>query len=194
MKIARNDLNNQGSDMTTQQQLNDAADAFRLRDDQFARNMVPVALDLALRLEKFGSFASDKQAEFASKVISWSLPRQPEALAVPRLHGVMQRNASLDIGKLRLVRRNGDELVWVKHADYEKVVGTISEGKLKLGYIMTGEDRAAVRAAIAEIELNPLEAAKRHGQASGRCSCCGRDLTNPASIERGIGPICAGKF
>lgn len=25
----------------------------------------------------------------------------------------------------------------------------------------------------------------------GRCGCCGRKLTTPASIERGIGPICA---
>lgn len=27
-----------------------------------------------------------------------------------------------------------------------------------------------------------------------RCMCCGRELTHPESIERGIGPICAGKL
>ena len=29
---------------------------------------------------------------------------------------------------------------------------------------------------------------------TGACSCCGRELTNQVSIDRGIGPICAVKF
>ena len=41
---------------------------------------------------------------------------------------------------------------------------------------------------------DPLTAAIRYGKVSGECSCCGRELTDPRSIERGIGPICATKF
>ena len=41
---------------------------------------------------------------------------------------------------------------------------------------------------------DPLSAAIRYGKVSGECSCCGRELTDPRSIERGIGPICATKF
>jgi len=41
---------------------------------------------------------------------------------------------------------------------------------------------------------DPLTAAIRYGKVSGECSCCGRELTDPQSIERGIGPICAKKF
>jgi hypothetical protein len=41
---------------------------------------------------------------------------------------------------------------------------------------------------------DPLTAAIRYGKVSGECSCCGRELTDPRSIERGIGPICAEKF
>ena len=41
---------------------------------------------------------------------------------------------------------------------------------------------------------DPLTAAIRYGKVSGECSCCGRELTDPCSIERGIGPICATKF
>lgn len=55
----------------------------------------------------------------------------------------------------------------------------------------------AVRSARPEVidELNklaadPLAGAKAHGQQTGQCSCCGRELTNPVSIELGIGPIC----
>lgn len=40
---------------------------------------------------------------------------------------------------------------------------------------------------------DPLSAAVRYGQATGNCSCCGRELTDPASIEAGIGPVCAEK-
>ncbi len=38
-----------------------------------------------------------------------------------------------------------------------------------------------------------LEDAEKFGKRFGVCMCCGRLLTNPESIERGIGPICAEK-
>jgi hypothetical protein len=41
---------------------------------------------------------------------------------------------------------------------------------------------------------NPLEAARLHGQRTGSCSCCGRELTNTESIALGIGPICRERF
>ena len=41
---------------------------------------------------------------------------------------------------------------------------------------------------------DPLSAAIKYGKVSGECSCCGRELTDPNSIERGIGPICVTKF
>jgi hypothetical protein len=39
-----------------------------------------------------------------------------------------------------------------------------------------------------------LDRAKELGHLYGRCVRCGATLTNEASIEAGIGPICAGKF
>jgi hypothetical protein len=45
--------------------------------------------------------------------------------------------------------------------------------------------------ALHRIAENPMEAAVRYGQKTGKCSCCGRKLTNKVSIEMGIGPICA---
>jgi hypothetical protein len=44
------------------------------------------------------------------------------------------------------------------------------------------------------IAADPRGEAVRHGQRTGRCSCCGRELTKHASIEAGIGPICAEKW
>ena len=51
-----------------------------------------------------------------------------------------------------------------------------------------------VKEVILSAANDPLTAAIRYGKVSGECSCCGRELTDPRSIERGIGPICATKF
>lgn len=39
-----------------------------------------------------------------------------------------------------------------------------------------------------------LEQAKEFGALYGTCCACGQTLTNEASIEAGIGPVCASKF
>ena len=51
-----------------------------------------------------------------------------------------------------------------------------------------------VRETVLVAANDPISAAIRYGKVSGECSCCGRELTDPRSIERGIGPICADKF
>jgi hypothetical protein len=39
-----------------------------------------------------------------------------------------------------------------------------------------------------------VEAAQAYGRRTGRCAVCARTLTNPTSIEAGIGPVCATRF
>lgn len=41
---------------------------------------------------------------------------------------------------------------------------------------------------------DPEQAARDHGKVTGSCSCCGRGLTDPVSVERGIGPICEARW
>jgi hypothetical protein len=48
--------------------------------------------------------------------------------------------------------------------------------------------------ALYKIAENPLDAALRYGQRTGRCACCGRLLTNHKSIDLGIGPICKARW
>lgn len=43
------------------------------------------------------------------------------------------------------------------------------------------------------VEAGVRESAIRYGMELGRCSICNRTLTNPESIEAGIGPVCAGR-
>jgi len=52
--------------------------------------------------------------------------------------------------------------------------------------------RLTVLAAIAEAGVEA--AMLRYGRELGHCGHCGRTLTNPESLEAGIGPICRGKM
>lgn len=80
------------------------------------------------------------------------------------------------------------------HEKAENQWGTYSN--IYLGWVtdtatsLPSEMAASVEATAAD----PTAAAKLYGQQTGRCSCCGRELTDPASIAAGIGPICADKF
>jgi Family of unknown function (DUF6011) len=47
---------------------------------------------------------------------------------------------------------------------------------------------------LVNVELNGLVAVKEISKLTGNCCVCGRKLTNEASIEEGIGPICSGKM
>lgn len=67
----------------------------------------------------------------------------------------------------------------------------IAEGRfISAGGHATNEDIARIE----EIAKDPLQHAKIHGMKYGKCSVCGRELTDPASIEAGIGPICQSSF
>lgn len=52
----------------------------------------------------------------------------------------------------------------------------------------------AIGQSLTAIAMDPEAAAIRWGRKTGKCSCCGRKLTNAESIERGIGPICADRW
>lgn len=69
-------------------------------------------------------------------------------------------------------------------------LGKVADGK----FHATRDCTDAQRTAIVALCADPLKAAVAYGQETGRCSCCGLELTNPESIERGIGPICAEKY
>jgi len=68
-----------------------------------------------------------------------------------------------------------------------KVMGTAFSG-------VRGTDAEGTLRSLLAISADPMAAAIRHGQLTGRCSCCGRELTNAVSVELGIGPICRGKW
>lgn len=69
------------------------------------------------------------------------------------------------------------------------------EGKIEDGVFKASRKaEAETSSALLSIASDPLAAALRYGQRTGRCSCCGRELTKHSSIDAGIGPICAAKW
>lgn len=86
------------------------------------------------------------------------------------------------------VAKNGSGALYVKRDG--QYVGKIAAGTFKPVFSAPA-DTAELLSTIA---ADPQEAAKAYGRATGTCSCCGRTLTDPVSIEAGIGPICAGRW
>lgn len=68
-------------------------------------------------------------------------------------------------------------------------------GKVLGGKLFTSRecDKDA-EAEILAIAADPKAAAVAYGKKFGKCSVCNRDLTDAASVEAGIGPICAARY
>ena len=61
-------------------------------------------------------------------------------------------------------------------------------------FLRSRECSDELAAIVAKVAADPKAAAEAHGHEYGQCSCCGRELTNPESVARGIGPICAERW
>lgn len=52
----------------------------------------------------------------------------------------------------------------------------------------------SIRLQVQLFAVDPVMVLEYFGKATGHCCICGRLLTNEGSVERGIGPICAGRY
>ena len=80
--------------------------------------------------------------------------------------------------------------IYVKDDQTGEYLGKVVEGH----FLPQRAATEAHKAALAVIAAQPAEAAVRYGKLTKRCSCCGKRLTDPVSVERGIGPICAANW
>lgn len=69
-------------------------------------------------------------------------------------------------------------------------LGKIVDGKFLASRDCTPEEEAH----IVELVNDPMRTAEAYGLRTGNCCMCGRDLVDPDSVARGIGPICAEKY
>lgn len=71
-------------------------------------------------------------------------------------------------------------------------VGTVVDGGVRIWLKHRGNERAkrAIKFLLNADEQQREQAGKTYALASGNCYVCGRTLTDPTSIQLGIGPIC----
>lgn len=85
------------------------------------------------------------------------------------------------------VYRDGEKIVRVRQARAGHLYGLVWDGT-EFKFVS-----GAMKGMTSDMKIT-LEEAQAFGRATGTCMMCQRELTNPDSIEMGIGPICAGKF
>lgn len=150
-------------------------------------------LNAALRcVEKFNAAKAARTAQVASApVVNVSrvmdcLTRAKKTLLNPKMRLLGGENA-FDFSLAPAYGKNAGA-VYVKQG--ETYLGKIASDRFQRSRDCPDNLEQDILAACAD----PEKAAVAYGQRYGICSCCGRLLTNPESIELGIGPICREKY
>jgi hypothetical protein len=157
---------------------------------------------------------SEKQWPWVEKLaVEFEAPvAKPSVLAqhqFPRLaETFLSAAAGLKFPKLRLATEDGKRVVLTVAGARSREPGTINVtdggrygegtfyGRISPGGTATLRDSASadVIATLVAYDADPTAEAKVQGIRTGRCMCCGLELTDPVSVRSGIGPICAEKW
>lgn len=141
--------------------------------------------------ERNAKRAAEKVEREASAPVV-TLAKIEEAFAAAIGNGIKRPKLRLDTFKFSLAPAHGRNAgaIYVVDADSDQYLGKIAEAKFFRVRECTTEQEARIVAAAAD----PHAAAIAYGRRTGNCCICGRELTNHASIDLGIGPICAGRM
>lgn len=120
--------------------------------------------------------------EIAVLKIEEAFAKATKALKKPRLH--------LDAFTIKHAGANSKNAGALYVTEGEEYLGKIVGGKFLAVRSCGDERQAKVIAAAAD----PQAATIRYGRLTGCSGCCGRQLVDPESVARGIGPICAARY
>jgi len=192
--------------------LNDTIE--RIRHTGKSQGYLAFLLDLRAASVKYGRLTDNQLASVAK-----GIARDAE-FAARRAQKPVEQDAALDVTAIRTVLQsrkkvmvalftfslapnhgNNPGAIYVK--DNGAYVGKIPAGATTFRPARDFDQSRLP--ALVEAMANPAEAVKadaaRRAKALAEdptltvpCGCCGIELTNPVSIARGIGPICAGKW
>lgn len=122
---------------------------------------------------------------------------QPLIDALERGHNAGLKHPTLRVEGMRFSRApdsgRNPGAIYVKSSgqdDDGKYLGKIAQGRFTKSFECPPEKVDE----IVRVCADPITAAIAFGKKFGLCSVCGRDLSDPESVERGIGPICYGKL
>lgn len=176
------------------------------RDVEFGKSLVEQASRRGLS-EKQWTWV-DKLAERFEAAVK-AQPEAPAERTYPRLAETFLAAAKgRKFPKLRLRTAAGQELVLSRCGERSRTPGQIRMtddrpfGMNEFFGTISPEGapdfRSAVnddvRATLAAYNADPEAEAKVQGVRTGRCMCCGIELTDEVSIELGIGPVCGKRW
>jgi SWI/SNF-related matrix-associated actin-dependent regulator 1 of chromatin subfamily A len=128
------------------------------------------------------------------------LSEPPETITVPGLIAAFERVGAeierprITIGALRVQaapihgNKNPGSLYVKRNGEYQ---GKVTPDGV---FHPTGYAARETAEELLAIDEDPVGKAREHGRLTGQCSICGRRLTDPVSVERGIGPICIDRW
>lgn len=119
-----------------------------------------------------------------------SVAAMQEAFSSAIENGLKRPKMRLSGFVLKLAPATGRNKGAIYVTSSDEYLGKIADGTFTASRDCTPAQQAEIVAMCAD----PLAAAVAYGRETGQCACCGRELTDPESIERGIGPICAEKY
>lgn len=185
-----------------------AAGAITESDTEFARSLGRQWNERHSLSEKQWPWVDKLTARF-QQALNPAAAEPAEVVTFPRLAETFLTAATgLKWPKLRLTTETGQELVLSRCGERSRTPGSINitdggpygsntffgrinpEGAADLRDVATAD----VRATLAAYNADPEAEAKVQGQRTGRCMCCGAELTDEVSIALGIGPVCGKRW
>lgn len=171
---------------------------------EFARAMQEALNKFGHLTEKQMATVQRLTAQSAERKAKWAAEKAAAEAVAPAVtvEKIEEAFASAKDNGIKYPRLRLDTFVFTAAPEAGKNAGAlyVKQDDEYLGKILGGKF-FKVRSCDAETESrvvaaasDPEAAAVAYGKRVGACSCCGKELTNQESIDRGIGPICAGKY
>jgi hypothetical protein len=139
-------------------------------------------------------------AEIDWRSFAGAAPKAPGKLIYPQLvERLLQMFAAskVDHLRIRLTTMTKANVVLAWSAPSRTVTvndgGAVTYGSLSLdsGEYVAVRQLEGLFELLAEADVDLVAAARRHAEATGNCSFCGLELSDPRSVAAGYGPICA---
>lgn len=174
---------------------------------QSSKDSFPFAASLEQAVIRWGHL-TDKQLASAQKCVngrkaaqearSATISAAPEvtlesvekAFQTAKSAGIKYPKLNLDVFKFSPAPDSGKNAGAIYVKEGEAYLGKVMGGK----FIRTRDCTDEQQCKIIAVAADPKAAAIAYGKRFGSCAICRRELSNQASIDLGIGPICAEKF
>lgn len=181
------------------------AGAIQQHETEFPRSLLTQAFGKRGLSEKQWAWV-EKLADRFEKALT---AEPAEAETYPRLAETFLTAAKgLKWPKLRLQTEAGQELVLSRCGERSRTPGAINVtdggpygyntffGRISPEGVADFRDAVNddIRATLAAYDADPEAEAKVQGVRTGRCMCCGAELTDEVSIALGIGPVCGKRW